>query len=128
MSKLEINISFKRAVGSMAKLSARSPATLFVSVHEGTLARNGVVVTVNFKTLLLIVGCIARHGGIFERNDIFQAFYGDREDGGPTYFECTLRKFVVSARVASVALGYRIENHHGIGYSAHPITSAGALQ
>jgi len=52
---------------------------------------------------------------------MIDALWGHRRDGGPDDVESALRTLAVEARLIGAALGFVVETHFGVGYSARPV-------
>lgn len=89
---------------------------LVIGLHDQRLARYGETLRLPRKEFNMAVVLLSASGRLVSHDELFDALYGDREDGGPdekiiAIMLCRLRKKLVQ-------VGVRIETHHGQGFRA----------
>lgn len=68
-----------------------------------------------------LAGLMIARGQMVRRDDVCDALYGDREDGGPLWMESTLNVILSRHRLDLKRLNIRVDVRYGIGWSAHDV-------
>jgi DNA-binding response OmpR family regulator len=96
---------------------------LHIHLVEPTAVRKNTVVRLSRHPKTLLVLFAANAGSIISEDDIFQALYRDRNDGGPEALKNTISQYVMQLRACGPALGFRIDSHSGRGYSLNVLAA-----
>lgn len=107
---------------TMRRTSAAHPGVLLVSITPPLVALDGTVVRLMSCPRYVLLALAAASPGLVSEAELLDLIYGDRADGGPV----ALGVYIVNARAAAAALGLRIENHFGRGFSLRRIATEAA--
>ena len=103
-----------RSLETLEATSREEPSTLFLAVPGPWVARFGhsVHLTAQMRQTLL---CLLR-GGVITKDEIIDALYNNRADGGPDWARNVIKMHIFKLREVGILLGLRIKTAHSIGW------------
>ncbi len=94
-------------------------SVIVVGLALAEMQRGGARVSLPRPALRAMLALLARSGGLVTRDELVEAIWGERADGGPlTAAGGALNSVMEAARAAGAALGIVITTEHGRGYRA----------